>query len=114
MPTGEVQNRPFQVFGSNGPFASFSRANTGAPAIVVGRKGSYGKVNWTPEPCYASDTTFFVDESTSENHLRWIFWLLQTLRLDEGTDEAAVPGLNRESAYSRHVLVLSLIHIFTS
>jgi type I restriction enzyme S subunit len=56
-------------------------------------------------PSDASDTTFFVDESTSQNHLRWIFWLLQTLRLDEGTDEAAVPGLNRESAYSRDVLV---------
>lgn len=105
LPTDEAQEGPFRVFGSNGPYASFSRANTGAPAIVVGRKGSYGKVNWTPEPCYASDTTFFVDESTSQNHLRWIFWLLQTLRLDEGTDEAAVPGLNRESAYSRDVLV---------
>jgi type I restriction enzyme S subunit len=105
LPTDEVQDGPFPVFGSNGPFASFSRANTGAPAIVVGRKGSYGKVNWSPEPCYASDTTFFVDESTTQNHLRWIFWLLQTLRLDEGTDEAAVPGLNRESAYNRDVLV---------
>lgn len=105
LPTDEVQDGPFRVFGSNGPFASFSRPNTGAPAIVVGRKGSYGKVNWTSEPCFASDTTFFVDESTSQNHLRWIFWLLQTLRLDEGTDEAAVPGLNRESAYSREVFV---------
>lgn len=105
LPTDEVQDGPFRVFGSNGPFASFSRPNTGAPAIVIGRKGSYGKVNWTSEPCFASDTTFFVDESTSRNHLRWVFWLLQTLRLDEGTDEAAVPGLNRESAYSRDVLV---------
>lgn len=95
----------FRVFGSNGPFATFSRANTGAPAIVIGRKGSYGKINWTAEPCFASDTTFFVDESTSRNHLRWVYWLLQTLRLDEGTDEAAVPGLNRETAYSRKVLV---------
>jgi type I restriction enzyme S subunit len=105
LPTGEPLVGPFRVFGSNGPFASFSRANTGAPAIVVGRKGSYGKVNWTPKPCFASDTTFFVDESTSQNHLRWIYWLLQTLHLDEGTDEAAVPGLNRESAYGREVLV---------
>ena len=54
---------------------------------------------------FASDTTFFVDESTSQNHLRWLYWLLQTLRLDEGTDEAAVPGLNRETAYARDVLV---------
>ena len=105
LPNDESQDGAFRVFGSNGPFASFSRANTGAPAIVIGRKGSYGKVNWTAEPCFASDTTFFVDESTSRNHLRWIYWLLQTLRLDEGTDEAAVPGLNRETVYSRDVLV---------
>ena len=105
LPNDESQDGAFRVFGSNGPFVSFSRANTGAPAIVIGRKGSYGKVNWTAESCFASDTTFFVDESTSQNHLRWIYWLLQTLRLDEGTDEAAVPGLNRETVYSRDVLV---------
>ena len=105
LPNDESQDVAFRVFGSNGPFASFSRSNTGAPAIIIGRKGSYGKVNWTEEPCFASDTTFFVDESTSRNHLRWIYWLLQTLRLDEGTDEAAVPGLNRETAYFRDVLV---------
>ncbi len=105
LPRDEPQDGAFRVFGSNGPFASFSRANTRAPAIIIGRKGSYGKVNWTAEPCFASDTTFFIDESTSRNHLRWIYWLLQTLQLDEGTDEAAIPGLNRETAYSKDVLV---------
>ena len=39
--------------------------------------------------------------------LRWLYWLLQTLGLDEGTDEAAVPGLNRETAYSKDVAVPS-------
>lgn len=105
LPTDEVQEGPFRVCGSNGPYASFSRANTRAPAIVVGRKGSYGKINWTAEPCFASDTTFFVDSSTSGHDLRWVYWLLQTLRLDQGTDEAAVPGLGRETAYSRDVVV---------
>ncbi len=105
LPSDEPLEGVFRVFGSNGPFAFFSRANTRAPAIIIGRKGSYGKVNWTAEPCFVSDTTFFIDESTSRNHLRWLYWLLQTLRLDEGTDEAAVPGLNRETAYARDVLV---------
>lgn len=109
LPSDRPLDGPFHVFGSNGPFASFSKANTGAPAIIVGRKGSYGKINWTTEPCFASDTTFFIDESTSRNHLRWVYWLLQTLRLDEGTDEAAVPGLNRETAYAREVLVPPLL-----
>ena len=105
LPNDESHGCAFRVFGSNGPFASFSRANTRAPVIIIGRKGSYGKVNWTAEPCFASDTTFFIDESTSRNHLRWLYWLLQSLRLDEGTDEAAVPGLNRDTVYSKDVLV---------
>jgi type I restriction enzyme S subunit len=110
LPRDEGQTGPFQVFGSNGPYATFTRSNTDAPAIVVGRKGSYGKINWTSEPCFASDTTFFVDSSTTRHHLRWIYWLLLTLHLDEGTDEAAVPGLNRETAYSKDVPVPPLTH----
>ncbi len=105
LPTNEVQDGPFRVFGSNGPYSSLPRSNTGAPAIIVGRKGSYGKVNWTSDPCFASDTTFFIDSSTCRHELRWTYWLLQTLGLDEGTDEAAVPGLNRETAYSKDVVV---------
>lgn len=105
LPTDESQDGPIRVFGSNGPYATFTRPNTRAPAIIVGRKGSYGKINWISEPCFASDTTFFVDASTTQHHLRWIYWLLQTLQLDEGTDEAAVPGLNRDAAYSRDVPV---------
>lgn len=103
LPTDEVQSGPFFVFGSNGPYGTLGRANTLGPVIVIGRKGSYGKVNWSEEPCFASDTTFYVDASTTQHDLRWLFWLLQTLRLDEGSDEAAVPGLNREEAYARRV-----------
>ncbi|NLR38082.1 restriction endonuclease subunit S [Novosphingobium sp. ERW19] len=105
LPTDEVQDGPIPVYGSNGCFASFSRANTGSPAIIVGRKGSYGKVNWTHEACFASDTTFVVDERTTSHHLRWLYWLLQALDLDKGSDEAAVPGLNRDNAYEREVLL---------
>jgi len=105
LPTDEVQDGPIPVYGSNGRFASFSRANTGNPAIIVGRKGSYGKVNWTHEACFASDTTFVVDERTTSHHLRWLYWLLQALDLDKGSDEAAVPGLNRDNAYEREVLL---------
>ena len=89
-----------QVFGSNGPYGTCALANTGAPAIVVGRKGSYGKVAWASRPCFASDTTFFIDESVCKHDLRWVFWLLQTLALDEGSDETAIPGLNREAVYA--------------
>ncbi len=103
LPTDELQDGPVAVFGSNGSYASFSRPNTKSPVIIVGRKGSYGKINWSDEAVFASDTTFVVDETTTRYSLRWVYWLLQSLKLDEGSEEAAVPGLNREDAYACEV-----------
>lgn len=98
----------FQAFGSNGAFTTSARANTQAPTIIIGRKGSYGRINWSSSDCFATDTTFFVDRTTSKNDLRWFFYVLQTLQLDVGSNEAAVPGLSRETAYERVVSVPKL------
>ena len=98
--TGDVK-----VYGSNGPYSSFARSNTASPVIVIGRKGSYGKLNWSGKPVFASDTTFFIDPTTTDAHLRWLYYVLHTLNLDVGSNEAAVPGLNRDTVYQRRVLL---------
>ena len=105
LPKDEDREGCVKVFGSNGVYDNYSQANTQAPAIIIGRKGSYGKVNWSDQPCFASDTTFFIDITTTHHHLRWLFYVLQTLNLDQGTDEAAVPGLNRDDAYAKEVFI---------
>lgn len=103
LPKDEELSGDIPVFGSNGQYSTTAVPNTSAPAIILGRKGSYGKVNWAPEECFASDTTFYIDGNHSTSNLRWLYWVLQTLRLDEGSQEAAVPGLNRESVYEQRV-----------
>ncbi len=104
----EERKGAVKVFGSNGPYAYFSQANTKAPAIVIGRKGSYGKVNWSDEPVFASDTTFFVDATTTKHHLRWLFYMFQTLNIDKGSNETAVPGLNRDDVYQQKIFIPSI------
>ncbi len=113
LPKDEEFAGDVAVFGSNGQYATTSARNTDVPAIVLGRKGSYGKVNWAPDGCFASDTTFFVDESLTAANLRWLYWSLQTLGLDEGSQEAAVPGLNRESVYDERICLPSLANQVT-
>jgi type I restriction enzyme S subunit len=103
LPKNAEPDGSVPVLGSNGRYASFTESNTGAPTIVIGRKGSYGKINWSETECFASDTTFFVDDSRTNENLRWLYWGLQTLKLDEGSGEAAVPGLNRETAYDKRL-----------
>ncbi len=76
-------------------------ANTRGPCVIVGRKGSFGKVNYSDTPAFAIDTTYFVDKRYSENNLRWLFYLLGSIGLDDVTRDSAIPGLNRVDAYER-------------
>jgi type I restriction enzyme S subunit len=93
--TGDVE-----VFGSNGAIGTHDRANTRGPCLVVGRKGSFGKINYSSNPVFAIDTTFFVDRHLTDADLRWLFYILTWLRLDTISKDSAIPGLDREDTYA--------------
>jgi type I restriction enzyme S subunit len=101
LPAEEREPGEVRVYGSNGPVGAHSCANTLAPALVIGRKGSYGKLNYTFEPAFAIDTTYFVDARSSDMQLRWLFYVTQLLGLDRYSEDSAIPGLSREFVYSR-------------
>lgn len=101
LATNVRQDGPVPVYGSNGRVGTHSIANTKAPCIVIGRKGSFGKVNLSCEPVFAIDTTFFVDSRFTTEEIHWLYYLLEWLRLDELSKDSAVPGLDREDAYKR-------------
>ncbi len=66
---------------------------------MVGRKGSFGKVNFSDEQVFAIDTTYFIDNSCTNERLSWLKYSLLPLRLDSASKDSAVPGLAREDAY---------------
>jgi type I restriction enzyme S subunit len=101
LPSDErVEDGSVPVFGSNGQFALHDRANTEAPVIFVGRKGSCGALTWSDVPSFGIDTVYFIDDRHVRGNLRWLFWALQTLGLDAMSQDTGVPGLARETAYS--------------
>jgi type I restriction enzyme S subunit len=93
----------YDVFGSNGIVGQHNVANTQGPCLIIGRKGSFGKVVYSERPCFAIDTTYFVDASQTDTHLRWLFYCLQWLKLDSYSKDSAVPGLAREDAYKNPI-----------
>ena len=96
------------VYGSNGAVGDHNEANTSAPAIIVGRKGSHGKVNYVDGHAFAIDTTYFVDERSTASNLRWLFYVLSSAGLDETSKDSAVPGLSRSDVYAMHLPCPSL------
>ena len=91
------------VFGSNGQVGVHNAANTRGPVIVIGRKGSYGKVRYSEAPVFAIDTTYSIDASTTRHELRWLYYALLTAGLDTLGQDVGVPGLNRENAYAQRI-----------
>lgn len=93
------------VFGSNGIIGYHNTALTTGRAIVIGRKGSFGEVNYSYNSCWPIDTAYFVDENGTQENIRWLSYRLAALGLKQLNKAAAVPGLNREDAYRKQLLL---------
>ena len=93
------------VYGSNGIVGYHNRAITHKPCIIIGRKGSYGKVNFSQTECFPIDTTYFVDGRSAKCDLKWLSYVLPLLDLDKFSKDTGVPGLNREDAHDKRVPV---------
>jgi len=96
------------VYGSNGIVGYHNMSITQKPVIIIGRKGSFGKINYSNEKCFPIDTTYYIDQTATRNNLRWLFYALNTLELDSISKDSAVPGLSREEAYKKLVVFPSL------
>jgi type I restriction enzyme S subunit len=91
------------VYGSNGMIGLHSKANTLSPVIIVGRKGSFGKIQYSLFPCFCIDTAYFIDQRKTKQNLKWLYYALQILELDKISQDTGVPGLSREKAYQKLV-----------
>lgn len=97
----------FPVYGSNGVVGFHDTYLVDGPFIIVGRKGSYGEVNWSSESGWPIDTTYFINLKKIAN-LKFVFYLLKTLGLNQLNRSTAIPGLNREDAYKQLIFIPEL------
>lgn len=70
LAAGKRDGGKYSVYGSNGAVGSHSVALTDGPAIIVGRKGSFGEVAYSPDPCWPIDTTYYIDSSATKADLK--------------------------------------------
>jgi type I restriction enzyme S subunit len=98
------QPGPYPVFGSNGRVGFHVEPLVNGPGIIIGRKGTVGAVHFSKEPFWPIDTTFYVTEAEHRD-LRFTYYLLCSLGLDRMNADSAVPGLNRNAAHARRILV---------
>lgn len=75
------------------------------PGIVIGRKGTLGKVYFMKDNFYPIDTSYFIQTKTSGSNLIFEYYLLKSLDFANMNSDSAVPGLNRNLALGTQIQV---------
>ena len=70
------------------------------PGIILGRKGNVGSVYWSSKSFFPIDTVYFISAESSNLYLYYTLRNMHFISTD-----VAVPGLNRDFAYSRPLLL---------
>lgn len=90
----------FPVIGSSGIVGKHRDFLVRGDGIVVGRKGTMGSVIWIEDNFYPIDTTFYVVDKLGVDKMFFHYLLLKNQNLTSVGSGSAVPGLNRNAAYS--------------
>ena len=90
----------FPVYGSSGIVGTHKKALVTGPAIIVGRKGNVGSVYWSKNDFHPIDTVYFIETKYCTTYLYYALLHMQFINTD-----VAVPGLNRDLAHSRTLLI---------
>jgi len=95
----------FPVIGSSGIVGYHSEFLVEGPGIVIGRKGTLGKVIYLFGNFFPIDTTYYVKSRVNSVGLFYEYFLLKTLNFEDMNSDSAVPGLNRDIALSTEIKI---------
>ena len=83
------------VIGSGGIYSYTSKPLISEPTIIIGRKGTAGKVWLILQPCYPSDTTFYL-KINREIDISFLFYYLLLVDLSGEEEKTTLPSLQRQ------------------
>ena len=94
----------YPVYGTNGRIGTCSKPLCPYPGVIIGRKGAYRGVHYSPSPFFVIDTGFYVAPKIPIE-LRWAYYELLRLDIDSMDSGSAIPSTSREDFYSLPVVV---------
>lgn len=85
---------PVRVFGTNGPIGWTDQAQGEGPTVIVGRKGAYRGVHYSPGAFWVIDTAFWL-RPLVQLDMRWAYYQLLTQDINRQDSGSAIPSLSR-------------------
>ena len=97
----------FPVYGTNGPIGWHHTPLCPWAGIVIGRKGAYRGVHYSPIPFFVIDTAFYLKPKIGLN-IKWAYYSILTYDINGMDSGSAIPSTSRDDFYQLPVRIPSL------
>lgn len=94
----------YRAYGTNGPVGWTDRAEVDGPGVVIGRKGAYRGIHWSPRPFGVIGTAFYLRPKVPLD-LKWAYYQLLTQDINGMDSGSAIPSTSRYDFYRLPVRV---------
>lgn len=91
------------VVSSSGINSYHNQARVTAPGVVIGRKGTLGKVHWVDVDFWPHDTSLWVKDFKG-NDPRFVYYFIHTMHFERFDAGGANPTLNRNHIHKLKIL----------
>ena len=95
---------PYRVYGTNGPIGWHSEPLCPYASVIIGRKGAYRGVHYSPRPFFVIDTAFYLKPKVALD-TRWAYYQLLTQDINGMDSGTAIPSTSRGDFYGLSVEV---------
>jgi len=97
------------VIGSSGIFSHTDQPLVNPPVIIIGRKGNAGSVQFIKEPCWASDTTFYIKILSEDVDYFYLYYLLEKNKRSRTSTQTTLPSLSLTDFYKEKLNIPPLV-----
>lgn len=90
----------FPVYGTNGLIGYTNKSLCPFPSVIVGRKGAFRGIHYSKTPFYVIDTAFYLKPKGDELNLKYAYYQLLTLNINDMDSGSAIPSTSRPDFYN--------------
>lgn len=94
---------PYVVYGTNGAIGRHTEFLYPSEGIIIGRKGAYRGIHYSPNPFFVIDTAFYL-KPRKPFSMKWAYYELLRVDLDGMDSGSAIPSTSRTDFYNLPVV----------
>lgn len=87
------------IYGTGGLMGYATDALYDKPSVLIGRKGTIGKVKYVEHPFWTVDTLFYTIVNESIVIPKYLFYLMSLIDLNNYDEGTTIPSLRTETLY---------------